>query len=121
MTSEISYEEYDNYLKIKYSGYSDIEDFLTSMDEAYDLCERKNYSNLLLDVFNINFDEVKDMDKYLAGVKIEELFGKKNVKKIAILRPEERKNAFAKLVALNRGAVIEEFQDIHDAIEWFNK
>ena len=119
MSSQIIYDEKENFLKIKYSGYENIEEFNNSLEKAFKICKEKNFPNIILDIFEVNFDLISFTDKFIAGEKIAELFNYPS--KIAVLAPRKSHDRFAEDVATNRGANIRSFIDIDKAIEWLNE
>jgi hypothetical protein len=121
MPSKINFEEHENYLQISYSGYEDISEFLDSLDKALEICSKNKYSNLILDVNNVDFSKIQDMDKFYAGEKIAKLFNNPNLVKVIVIAPIEFQDKFTDTVATNRGAIFKTFDNKDDAIEWINK
>jgi hypothetical protein len=121
MSSNIIYDEKENYLKIKYSGYNNIEEFFISLEKAYNICRKNNYSNIILDVIDVDFNQVKIFDKYFAGEEIAKYSKVPNKIKIAVEAPKEYTNGFVDNVATNRGAFYKKFHKIKDAIDWVNE
>jgi hypothetical protein len=121
MPSKIYFEEHENYLQINYSGYEDINEFLESLDKALDICSKNNYSNLILDVNNVDFLKIQDMDKFYAGEKIAKLFNNPNLIKVAVIAPVEFQDKFTDTVATNRGAIFKSFVYKDEAVQWFKK
>jgi len=116
MSSDIIFKQYADYLLIKYSGYKSIDEFIGSIDKAYEICKKKKYHKLILDIFNVNFSEIRIMDKFYAGEKIAELFN--SSLKVAVLAPKEFHDSFTEVVAANRGGLIKAFDEKNDAIDW---
>lgn len=121
LSSDIIYEENENYLQIRYRGYKNIEEFFDSLEKALDICKKRKYSNLILDLFDVDFSKIQEMDRFYAGEKIAYLFNKPNLIKIAVLAPKENQDKFAENVAANRGAILKAFSDKNDALDWINK
>jgi hypothetical protein len=119
MSSEIIYEQHEDYLQIKYPKYNNINEFFDSIDNAFKICKEKNYHKLILDIFDINFTEIRVIDKFLAGEKIAELFKSSN--KVAVLAPKKFHDNFTEVVAANRGSLLKAFDEKKDAIKWIRQ
>jgi len=116
LTSGITYEEHDHFLLIKYKKYKSIKEFFDSFENALKICKKKNFSNLIIDIFNVDFNKISFTDKFDASEKIAELFG--NPSKVAVITPKIYHDNFSENVASNRGAYIKGFHDINDSINW---
>jgi hypothetical protein len=119
LTSDIIYEKHKDFLLIKYNSYNSMEEFYYSLEKALKICKEKKYSNLILDIINVDFKKISFTDKYDGSEKIAELFGYPN--KIAVLAPKKYHDSFSEDVAANRGANIKGFQDMNDAINWIRE
>lgn len=121
LSLEIFYEQHENYLQIRVKGYNRIEEFFDSLEKALDICKKRKYSNLVLDLFIVDFSKIQEMDIFYVGEKIAYLFNNPNLVKIAVLAPKENQDKLAENVAANRGAILKAFSDKNDALEWINK
>ncbi|KYK21816.1 hypothetical protein AYK24_08710 [Thermoplasmatales archaeon SG8-52-4] len=121
MSSEIHFKEHTDYLEIKYIGYNNIKEFFDSLETAFDICKKKNFTNIILDTIEVDFTNVQDMDRFYAGEKIAKVSCFPNNIKVAVVGPKKYYTGFADNVATNRGAIIKIFQNKNDAIKWIMK
>jgi len=119
MKSKIIFKEFDDYLLIKYVDYNAVDEFLASLDRAVEICKTKNYSYVMLDIYDFNHSKVTNMDRLFAGNKIAECSKRiSNSIKFAIVGNEERYNKFMNILAINKGIIFKVFNNKDDAINW---
>ena len=82
---------------------------------------KKNISNILLDINDVDFAQVDFMDRFLAGEKIAEFSKYPNAIKFAVIGPKEHCDGFVDNVATNRGALFKVFYNKSDAIKWIRE
>lgn len=121
MSSEIRYEEHDDFLRIKYAGYENIDEFFYSIEKALKICQEKNYSKVILDVIDVDFTFVSGMNKYHAGEKIAKLSRHHEPIKVAVVGPKKYYDGFVDNVATNRGALIKMFTETNNALHWLRE
>lgn len=114
MNTQLSFEVFDDYLKIRLSGgnfFSEIEEILTAIKK---LSEENNRTNILVDA--VNLPDVTDMEKYYIGSMGAAMYRGKI--KVALLRKQEHINKFTQNVAVNRGGRLFISSDEQEALRW---
>lgn len=117
MNIELTFEVFDDYLKIRLTGenpFSEIEEILTTIMR---LAEDNKRNRVLIDAVDI--PDVTDMEKYYLGTLGATMYRGKI--KVALLRKQEHINKFTENVAVNRGGELYISSDESDALDWLMK
>lgn len=117
MKIQITFEVFDEYLKIFISGenpYDEIEEIITTIKK---LADENNRTKVFLDTMNVS--GLSEMEKYFAGEQGAKILGHKI--KTAVVSAPERINKFMETVAVNRGARLRVFGSESEALNWLLK
>ena len=116
MKTQLSFEIFDDYLKIHLSGeisYDEISDLLVTIKK---LAEENNRTRILVDAMNVSNTNMPVMEKFHVGELSVDIFGYKN--KIALVSKPEHINKFMETVAVNRGVRLYVVGNEQDALRW---
>jgi hypothetical protein len=118
MKTQLSFEVFDEYLKITVSGKDDPS---REMDELMMTIKRLSEENKRMKILVVAFDvpDVSDMEKFYIGETGANLFGFKI--KMAMLRKPEHINKLTENVAVNRGANLYIDSNEQRALDWLLK
>jgi hypothetical protein len=111
---ELSFEVFDEYLKIHLSGdnlYAEIGEILTTIKK---LSEEHNRTRILIDAVHVS--GLSEMEKYLIGEQGAGVFGRKA--KAAIVSKPELINKFLENVVVNRGGHLRVLGSEQEALSW---
>lgn len=117
MKIQLSFEVFDEYIKIHLSGgnpYTELEEILMTIKR---LSEENNRTKVLIDAFDL--PDVTDMEKFGIGELSAKILGSKT--KFAMLRKPEHINKFMENVAVNRGVRLNILSDETKALRWLLK
>lgn len=118
MKPQLSFEVFDEYLKITLSGegnpFAHIADINNTIMAIKKLSEENKRTKILVDAFNI--PNVRDMQKFYIGALVVTIFGNKF--KLAMLRKPEHINKFAENMAVNSGANVHVDSSEQKALSW---
>ncbi|HUN56214.1 MAG TPA: hypothetical protein VMU29_13770 [Smithella sp.] len=118
MKPHLSFEVFDEYLKITLSGegnpFAHIADINDTIMTVKKLSEEHKRSRVLIDA--INLPNIRDMQKFYLGALVATIFGRKF--KLAMLRKPEHVNKFAENIAINSGANVHVDSNEQKALEW---
>lgn len=112
---QISFEVFDNYLKINLSGeylFSEAQDILINMNK---LAAENKRTRILLDARDLLLDP-SVMEKFNMGELGVKIFGTKI--KIALLRKPDHIDKFMENVAVNRGGNLYIVSNEQEALDW---
>jgi hypothetical protein len=114
---QITFEIFDEYLKIHISGenpYAEIEEIIATIKR---LADENNRAKVLVDTMKIS--GLSEMEKYFAGEQGAKVLGHKI--KTAVVSQPEKINKFMETVAVNRGARLRVFGTEPEALNWLLK
>jgi hypothetical protein len=114
---QISFEVFDEYLKICLSGenpFAEIDEIIATIKR---LSDENNRAKILLDTMNVS--GLSEMEKYFVGEQGAKILGHKL--KSAIVSQPEKINRFMENVAVNRGARLRVFGSEQEALNWLLK
>ena len=118
MKPQLSFEVFDEYLKITLSGdgnpFAHIADINNTMMTIKKLSEENKRTRILVDAFNL--PNVRDMQKFYIGALVATIFGNKF--KLVMLRKPEHINKFAENMAVNSGANVHVESSEQKALSW---
>ena len=121
MKPQLSYEVFDEYLKITLSAaqnpFAHIADITSTIMTVKRLSEENNRTKILVDALNV--PNIRDMHKIYLGTLVAATFGSKF--KFAMLRKPEHINKFAENMAVNLGANVHVVANEQQALRWLLK
>ena len=106
-----------DYLNVEISGKFEFDEAVALLEQVRNRCIDDNFKKIILDVLDVDFTTFETMQRFNIGEKMAELFIDPIVK-IAVVLNLANVDTFPKLVARNRFAYIESFEDKSKAIEW---
>jgi hypothetical protein len=115
MIQNLSFEDADGYLLIRYEGKWEPEAVHEAILRAVKEAETRGYNRSLWDIRGLSAP-VTDLDRFLAGEQIAQTTGGKL--RIAAVYPSEFINKFAENTAINRGAQFVVLPDFEAALKW---
>ena len=111
-------QKINQHLLFTVEGLYDFKKFLSELTNLSNECKKSNFSKVLIYTIDIDWKSLTSMDRFFLGEKGAELF---LGVRMAFVITKESYDGFAKLVAQNRGAIIESFFDLDDALDWLYK
>jgi hypothetical protein len=117
MVFDSLYEEEKDHLYLKYTG-DETDSVLSSLNEVFENCKKWNYSKLIIDLKDFNFQHVTDMTRFFFGEKIAVLSDTIHRMRIAVILKKKDYGGLGETAALNRGAWAKSFFNKDDAIKW---
>jgi hypothetical protein len=114
---QLSFEVFDEYLKVTLSGenpFAEIEDILKTIKS---LSEKNNRARILIDAVNLSVP--REMEKFYIGELSVNMFGSKV--KTAILSKPEQINKFLENVVVNRGGRLYVTSSEKEGLDWLLK
>ena len=119
MGIETTAEKKENYIHFTLKGDFPGMEILNGFDKIIEVSNKFKIKNVLLDIREFNYD-LTDFERYSIGEYISKNYGK-NLIKIACLRKRNKKEDFTSIVAKNRGASFNFFNDEIKAINWLKE
>lgn len=117
MVFDSLYEKEKDYLYLKYLG-DETDSVLSSLNEVFKNCKDWNYSKLIIDLRDFDFQFVTDMTRFYFGEKVAELSDTIHRMRIAVVLNKRNFGGLGETAALNRGAWAKSFFNKDDAIKW---
>jgi len=118
LKSQLSFEVFDEYLKITLFGegnpFAHVADINNIIMTVKKLSEENKRTRVLVDAFNV--PNVRDMQKFYIGALVATIFGNKF--KLVMLRKPEHINKFTENMSVNSGANVHVESSEQKALSW---
>lgn len=117
----ISFKREDNYLYVKLNGDYVKDEVESNLNRIFNECRDCDYSKLLLDTRDIDYEPVKIFDQFYIGVKIAELSSKPPLITVGCMVRKESFNGITETAVKNRGGQFQIFHDENKALSWLSE
>jgi hypothetical protein len=117
MVFDFLYEKEKDYLYLKYMG-DETDSVMSSLNEVFNNCKNWNYSKLIIDLRDFDFQHVTNMTRFFFGEKIADLSDTIHRVRIAVILNKKDFGGLGETAALNRGAWAKSFFNKDDSIKW---
>ena len=119
MRSEYSVEIFPDYLYVHITGEYDIKDFKAYAAIIAEEGRKADRKKILVDGTGVNDLDISVLDRFILGEEVAYAFGYKF--KAAFVWPRKYSHKIMEMTAQNRGARIEIFWNMKEAMEWLLK
>jgi hypothetical protein len=122
MPYEVALDKDNKIVMVRVSGLATIDEHLAARKQAFQLCVKKTYNRVLVDLHDLDTQGVAST---LGCLKFGESLANEKLPKdirIAHVLPEQGQSRsdveFTSTVAANRGRLVAEFRTLEDARQW---
>ncbi|UCG69512.1 MAG: hypothetical protein JSV09_00365 [Thermoplasmata archaeon] len=117
----LRFKREDDYLYVKLNGNYVKGEVESNLNRIFNECRDCDYSKLLLDTREIDYESVNIFDRFHIGVKIAELSSKPPLITVGCMVRKESFGGITETAVKNRGGQFQIFQDENKALSWLSE